>query len=442
MPNPSLLRALARSFLAGETTVEQIVARGSRMLGRPWRWLPPLAQRYVEAFAGRTRPRRREVVQFLLEDAGFLRARAKYFHALSVEQWVGEPQQMQPVAAAETWAVPAIESAGSLADWLAINPDELDWFADLKGLGYRNDRSRLMHYHYRALAKRYGNIRLIEAPKPRLKAMQRQILSRILDQIPPHPAAHGFRKGRSIKTFIAPHVGRRVVLRMDLRDFFPSIGGARIQTFFRTVGYPESVADLLGGICTNAAPRDVWKEHAFEIDAGQMREARALYSRPHLPQGAPTSPALANLCTYRADCRLAGLAESVGAAYTRYADDLAFSGTEELERRIDRFSTHVAAILHEEGFAVHHRKTRVMRQGVRQYLAGLVANQRINVIRTDFDRLKATLTNCVRRGPESQNREAHPSFRLHLEGRVRFVETINPEKGKRLRAIFETIEWG
>jgi hypothetical protein len=83
--------------------------------------------------------------------------------------------------------------------------------------------------------------------------------------------------------------------------------------------------------------------------------------------------------------------------------------------------------LHEEGFAVHHRKTRIMRQGVRQYLAGLVANQRLNVIRTDFDRLKATLTNCVRRGAKSQNREAHPNFRLHLEGRVRFVETINPE---------------
>ena len=72
----------------------------------------------------------------------------------------------------------------------------------------------------------------------------------------------------------------------------------------------------------------------------------------------------------------------------------------------------------EEGFTVHHRKTRIMRQGVRQHLAGLVANQRVNVIRADFDRLKATLTNCVRSGPESQNREAHPDFRAHLEGRV------------------------
>src|ERR1700686_4233624 len=99
MPNPSLLRALARSFLAGETTVEQIVARGSRTLGRPWRCLPPLAQRYVEAFAGRTRPRRRDVVRFLLEDAGFSRARSKYFHLLAVEHWLAEPRERQPAPA-------------------------------------------------------------------------------------------------------------------------------------------------------------------------------------------------------------------------------------------------------------------------------------------------------------------------------------------------------
>jgi hypothetical protein len=166
-----------------------------------------------------------------------------------------------------------------------------------------------------------------------------------------------------------------------------------------------------------------------------------LYSRSHLPQGAPTSPALANLFAYRVDCRLSGLAQAVGVTYTRYADDLAFSGGEALDRRVERFATHVATILMEEGFTVHHRKTRIMRQGVRQYLAGLVANERVNVVRADFDRLKATLTNCVRLGPESQNREAHPRFRAHLEGRVGFVEMVNPEKGRRLRAILDQIEW-
>jgi len=132
---------------------------------------------------------------------------------------------------------------------------------------------------------------------------------------------------------------------------------------------------------------------------------------------------------------------SVGAEYTRYADDLAFSGDAGLERAAERFAIHVAAILHEEGFAVHHRKTRIMRQGVRQHLAGLSANQRVNVVRKDFDLLKATLTNCLRLGPESQNRGAHPNFRAHLEGRVSFVEMINPAKGQRLRKIMGNIQW-
>jgi hypothetical protein len=140
------------------------------------------------------------------------------------------------------------------------------------------------------------------------------------------------------------------------------------------------------------------------------------------------------------DCRLAGLAKSVGANYTRYADDLAFSSNEEFQTRVEPFSTHVAALLREEGFSVHHRKTRVMCQGVRQYLAGVVANEHVNVVREDFDRLKAILINCVRYGTESQNREKHPHFPLHLEGRVSFVEMVNPAKGIRLRRILERIK--
>jgi hypothetical protein len=82
-----------------------------------------------------------------------------------------------------------------------------------------------------------------------------------------------------------------------------------------------------------------------------------------------------------------------------------------------------------------------MRQGVRQYLTGLVANQRVNVVRADFDRLKAILHNCVRFGPASQNRDNHADFRAHLIGRLNFVEMINPEKGARLRRTFEQILW-
>jgi len=341
----------------------------------------------------------------------------------------------------KNWDLPAIESAGDLAKWLGLTPAELRWFADLKALGYKHPEERLRHYHYRVLAKRFNSVRLIESPKPTLKDLQRQILLWILGKVVAHPAAHGFIKGRSIKTFAAPHVGKRALLRMDLQDFFPTFGGVRIQNVFRTLGYPESVADLMGGVCTNATPLNVWREIDTHADCIDFAEMRRMYARPHLPQGAPTSPALANICCYRLDCRLSALAKSAGAAYTRYADDLAFSGDHDFERGIGRFAAHASSVLLEEGFRLNHRKTRVMRQGVQQRLAGLVTNQKLNVTRRDFDQLKAVLTNCMRFGPDSQNRETLPNFHAHLQGRVSFVEMVNPAKGIRLRKILDRIQW-
>src|SRR5450759_417482 len=440
MPASAVISALARSLLAGEPIVEDVQARAVRTLGRRWRWLGPLAARYVEEFAGETRPRHRDVVRFLLEDADFQRARAKYRHQISIAEWLVEAQRMQPVRAAQGWNLPVIETVGDLADWLSLSTDEQEWFADLKGLGNKLAIGTLQHYHYSIRPKRSGGFRLIEMPKPRLKELQRRILSGILDRIPVHPAVHGFVKRRSIVSFAAPHVGKPVLLRLDLQDFFPGFPAARVQALFRTLGYPEKVADRLGGICSNAVPRDVWGR-APAMDAMQWHEARTLYARPHLPQGAPTSPALANLTAYRLDCRLSGLAKTAGAVYTRYADDLAFSGGEEFQRRVERFSAHAAAVALEEGFSVNHHKTRIMRRGVRQQLAGIVVNQKVNLRRRDLELLEAILTNCVRRGAQSQNRDGVPDFRAHLEGRIGFVEMVNREQGQRLREIFDAILW-
>lgn len=422
MPNPAAFRVLARAFLGGEQSPEGIAARGAVVLGREWQWLQALAKRYLRFAEGKTRPRHRDVVEFLRRDAGL--RRTKYFHSLAVSVWQTQPEEMRPAAAAADWPLPRIESCGDLADWLHIAPAELDWYADLKDLNTRAGASGLQHYHWRLLPKKSGGVRVIEAPKRNLKEIQRRILAEILELVPAHPAVHGFVKGRSIRTFAAPHAGRSVVLRMDLQDFFPGFRAARIQALFRTFGYPEAVADRLGGLCTNAL---------------RGREAPEIYRRPHLPQGAPTSPALANICSYRLDCRLAGLAEAAAVDYTRYADDLAFSGGPDFVRGAKRFSAHVAAILLDEGFAVNFRKTRIMRQGVRQHLAGLVVNSHVNVDRGDYDELKAILTNCVRHGLESQNRKAHPAFREHLAGRVGFVESVNLARGKKLRAILDGI---
>src|SRR5262249_36743106 len=141
------------------------------------------------------------------------------------------------------------------------------------------------------------------------------------------------------------------------------IGMAQVQALFRTAGYPERVADLLAGLCTSAAAPEFWDNVDVELTLDQRRQGGQRYPRRHLPQGAPTSPAIANLCAYRLDCRLAALADSLGATYTRYADDLAFSGDRNLARVVDRFQLHASAIALEEGFCVQHRKTRIMRQG-------------------------------------------------------------------------------
>ena len=445
MHGPEFYAVLANSIVAGKATADATEARLADALGREWRWIRPLTRRYLAQFGTSIRPRRRTVAEFLKYDEGLARAIRRYREQVRIVAWIAPASEMQPARRAGSWAVPAIESVGALAEWLGITPGELEWFADLKRMIARRGEDAcggaISHYHYRILGKPGGDIRLIEAPKPRLKEMQRKILAEILEKIPVHPAAHGFRRGRSIRSFAAPHVRQREVVRMDLRDFFPSISAPRVQAMFRTAGYPERVADLLGGLCTNATPRVLWTEKKSGLDPLRIAEARHLYGWPHLPQGAPTSPALANICAYRVDCRLTGLAEASGAVYTRYADDMAFSGGRDFERGAERFAVHAAAILLEEGFAVHHRKTRIMRQGVRQYLAGIVANQHLNVIRRDYDLLKAVLTNCVRHGWESQNRDGHADFRAHLAGRVSFVEMVNAQRGAKVRELFRQIRW-
>ena len=441
MSTAAVISVLARSLMAGEQTPEAAQARAARTLGRQWRWLTPLSLRYVEAFCAGTRPRHRDVIQFLLEDPGFRRARVVHRDKLSVSEWISEQPRMQPAAPAQHWNLPVIETVGDLADRLSLSPPELEWFADLKGLCRKTHNLSLQHYRYRILQKRSGGVRLIESPKSNLKELQRRILSTILDRIAPHQCVHGFVKERSIVTFARPHRNRHIVLRLDLENFFPAFPGARAQAAFRTLGYPEQVADRLGGICSNAVPYSVWNNRPMEIAAAQWHEARVLYARPHLPQGAPTSPALANLMAFRLDCRLSGLARSAGAVYTRYADDLAFSGGEDFSRVVERFAAHAAALAMEEGFSVNHHKTRIMRRGVRQMLAGLVVNEQISLRRADLETLEAILTNCARHDPESQNRQALPAFRAHLEGRIAFVEMVNRTKGQQLRDIFKTIRF-
>lgn len=441
LPSSELIDVLAHSCISGELTEAAVTARMHTALGHRWRWTSSLARRFTLVFQARTRPSFQEARRFLQHDERFGAAWSHHREKIRIERWIPEPHIMQPVDAAARWAVPQIETVESLCGLLGLTLGELEWFSDLRGIAARSTQEQLRHYHYRILQKPAGGLRLIEAPKEHLKQIQRAVLRSILEKIPVHPAVHGFVPSRNVVSFAAPHVGKDSVIRVDLKNFFPSVRAARIQAFFRTVGYPDRVASFLTGLCTSPAPRLLWVNAKCGGTSEDRIEARELYTFPHLPQGAPTSPALANVCAYRMDCRLDGLARSANAVYTRYADDLVFSGGKDFRGRLAEWPSFVGAIAAEEGFLVNYRKTRAMSQATRQQIAGVVVNQKLNVAREEADRLKAVLTNCMRFGPFSQNREQRPDFAAYLRGKVSWVSLLSPTRGERLRRIYDQILW-
>ncbi|MEM7056404.1 MAG: reverse transcriptase family protein [Pseudomonadota bacterium] len=338
-----------------------------------------------------------------------------------------------PVDAPFFDGLPDLGTPAELAAWLEVSEGQLAWLADVDGrLARRTDRQG--HYVQTWIPKRKGGHRLLEAPLPRLKALQKQILSGLLDLIPPHPHSFGFVKGRDCRTAAARHAGEDVVICVDLADFFPSVPARRVHAIFRTIGYSPSIARLLTGLVTTRTPSD--------LAAAMPFSERGTFTHPHLPQGAPTSPALANLAAWRLDQRMAALARRLGANYSRYADDLTISGDRGLAFESTRpVLEMIQEIAFDEGFRLNPEKTRIQKRGTRQKVTGIVVNQHLNVPRDVYDRLKATLTNCVRHGPSGQNRTGHLDFRAHLDGRIGWVEALNPRRGLKLRAIFDQIEW-
>lgn len=297
----------------------------------------------------------------------------------------------------------------------------------------------MQHYVHRFAAKSSGGVRLIEEPKPRLKAIQRRILHEMLDAVPVHEKAYGFVRGRSIHAAAQVHAGEHVVISLDLRDFFMSSDIGSVHHLFRRIGYPWSVARALTGICTSITPSSVFDR----LPPGQRPPHRVIRrcGSQHLPQGAPTSPALANLVAGRMDARLQGLAESFCANYSRYADDISFSGDAAFDRGREPFLAAVRDIVSDEGFELNSGKTRIARRHERQQVLGLVVNDGLNNARPSYDELKAILHNCRTKGWRAQNREARKDFRAHLDGRIAWVESVNHARGFRLRAAFEAIDW-
>jgi hypothetical protein len=427
--------ALAGAFLAGAWTEPALVRRGTAVLAPRPRWLRRVVREVLAAYHRPPADRHRELAAYveLALEAGGTRLPAPR---------VRQVPTFAPDMGRTRWPVPALASPSDLAARLGLPLGELAWLADARGWERTAAEPRLRHYTYGWLARPGAPPRVLERPKARLKAVQRWILREILDAIPAHDAAHGFVRGRSARTHAERHAGRAVVVRFDLEDFFAGVAAARVFGVFRAAGYPEATAHVLTALCTNVVPQPEWDALPRPAAPSRIPRHHRLGRRlaaPHLPQGAPTSPALASLAAFGLDVRLTALAARLRARYSRYADDLAFSGDARLP--VATLRRAVEEIVREEGFRTGPAKTRVLTRAARQTVCGIVVNERPNVSRRDYDRLKSVLHDAARHGPEAANRAGHPDFRAHLLGRIAWVGALHPERGARLRARFDAIRW-
>jgi RNA-directed DNA polymerase len=288
----------------------------------------------------------------------------------------------------------------------------------LRFLAFHKRVSAVTHWRRFQVPKKTGGMRTISAPMPRLKAAQRFILEHILEKVPVHPAAHGFVAGRSIVSNAACHVGRDVVVNFDLLDFFPTLTWVRVRGLFASLGFSPEVSTILALLCTEAETDEI------ELD-GKRWYVHS--SERRLPQGSPCSPALTNLVCIRLDQRLSGLARKLGYTYTRYADDLTFSGPPD---KVHTLLAVVRAIVEDEDFALNSDKTRVMRKGGCQEVTGLVVNRKLGVSRELVRRWRAVMFQVNKDGPEGKKLGPSSDVLASLVGFASFVHMVEPEKGK------------
>ncbi|KRB91521.1 reverse transcriptase family protein [Duganella sp. Root198D2] len=312
------------------------------------------------------------------------------------------------------WSLPTLNNASELATAMGVTLPELRF------LSFERRVSRISHYRRFAMPKKTGGERIISAPMPRVKRLQYWVLDNILGKVPLHDAAHGFIPGRSIVSNAQPHVGKAVVINLDLKNFFPSISLPRIKGVFRELGYSEQLATTLGLICTETPVEEVSVDgERFFVAIGERA----------LPQGAPSSPALTNILCRRLDARVQSCAAKLGFAYTRYADDLTFSGDAAARKLAGKLLWRVKQIIADEGFTPHPEKQHVMSDAQCQSVTGIVVNKKLSLDRDTLRRFRATLFQVEKDGPAGKQWNGNENVIDALEGYAQFIRMVDGAKG-------------
>lgn len=257
------------------------------------------------------------------------------------------------------------------------------------------------HSFYRtfSIPKRRGGNRQIDAPYPSMIHAQRWIYTNILSKIDVNDAAMGFVPNRSVVDNAFVHNGKRCVLMMDVRDFFPSIKWYMVYAIFKKLGYPKNISQYLTSLCC---------------------------LNGSIPQGAVTSPCLSNIICRRLDTRISSFSKSFNIIYTRYADDVTFSG----EEIPSKFGPLVGFVFNSEGFELNHQKTRLIKGQHKKIVTGIsISSGKLTVPKSKRRKIRQTVYYIRKYGAKGHQEHignADPIYLLRLIGYLHFWQYVEP----------------
>jgi len=257
------------------------------------------------------------------------------------------------------------------------------------------------HYHSVFIPKSNGGKRRLSVPDLTLKRVQRSIAHRILTQYPVSSYAKAYKPGASVRQNALPHVGKKKLLKLDIESFFDSILYSQVKDLvFRKEKFSEPIRILLTILC---------------------------YHKDALPQGAPTSPAITNIILYDFDETIGAFCREKGIVYTRYCDDMTFSGDFEEREVIDLVKRELGKL----GLFLKNRKTVVAPSSKRQTVTGLVVNEKLNLTKEYKKSIRQEMYYIQKFGLEEHlNRRGisdRQAYLRSLSGRVAFVLHALPD---------------
>ncbi|MFW5720123.1 MAG: reverse transcriptase family protein [Candidatus Dojkabacteria bacterium] len=252
---------------------------------------------------------------------------------------------------------------------------------------------------------------------PRLKHAQHWILENILSKVAVKEEAHGFIKGKSIVTNASLHTGRDVVVNIDLKDFFPTLSYKRVKGMFRSFGYSEHISIILALLSTEPEADEVVLDEKTYFVAKTDR---------FLPQGAPTSPMITNIIAKRLDARLAGAARVYGYTYSRYADDMTFSSTDNSQWSLGQLLWFIRKVIVEEGFTLHPDKVRIMHKSRHQEVTGITVNSKAGISRKKIKQFRALLFQIEKDGIEGKKWGTSDNLLAAIHGFSSYLYMVDP----------------